>query len=134
MKIFLRILRYLKSYWLHLLGSILCIVFFTIFNSASLISVMPFLHTIFNAEGQGITTSQVETSPALDAAVPKVLEGSRQQLKAKLYSLFLGGDKQKALLRLCVIITLLIFFKSVFGYLQAYLMAFVEQGIIMDLR
>ena len=134
MKTFLRILRYLKYYWLHLVGSILCIVLFTVFNSATLISVMPFLHTIFNVDGQSATSSQVVDSPVLDKSVPKVLEGSRQALKDKLYQFFLGEDKQKALLRLCVIITFLILFKSVFGYLQAYLMAYVEQGIIMDLR
>ena len=133
MKTFLRILRYLKSYWLHLVGSILCIVLFTIFSSATLISVMPFMHTIFN-KGQSTTSSRVANSPSFGASVPKVFEDSKQALENKLYKFFLGEKKERALFRLCVIITILILLKSIFGYLQAYFMAYVEQGIIMDLR
>jgi len=95
---------------------------------------MPFLHTIFDVEGQSLTSSSAAESPALGKTVPKAIEDSRQAVKEKLYKLFLGEDKQRALLRLCVIIAFLILFKSIFGYLQAYFMAYVEQGIIMNLR
>jgi ATP-binding cassette, subfamily B, bacterial MsbA len=36
--------------------------------------------------------------------------------------------------KLCFFIVLLFFFKSLFDYLQAYFMAFVEQGVIRDIR
>ena len=52
MALYFRILRYLKPYWASLLGSLVCIFFFTIFSSASLVSIIPFLGTIFGEPGQ----------------------------------------------------------------------------------
>ena len=134
MKTFIRILKYVKSYWIYLVGSITCIFFFTIFSSATVISAMPFLGAIFNPEPSTITPQGSENNSAMEPTIPKAIAEKRKVLEQKLYKIFLGDNKDKALLRLCVIITLLILLKSVFGYFQAYLMAHVEQGIIKDLR
>ena len=47
MHIFLRILKYVKPYTIHLISSLICILFFTLFSSATLVSVIPFLPIIF---------------------------------------------------------------------------------------
>jgi subfamily B ATP-binding cassette protein MsbA len=62
------------------------------------------------------------------------LSQRQEQLVQTVYQWLLRGDRQDALLRLCGVILLLIFLKNLFDYFQGYLMARVEQGVIMDLR
>ena len=45
-----------------------------------------------------------------------------------------SGDKTTALFKICVIILFAFLAKNIFGYLQAYYLAYVEQGLIKDLR
>jgi len=138
MKLYLRVLKYLKPYWLSLTGSVICIILFTVFNSAFLVAVMPFLKTIF----QPAAAQQVLSEPAIKSApndlskpaIPSVLADKEQIFKEKIYRFFLGDNPQTALERICILIILLFFFKSLFDYLQAYLMAHVEQSIVRDLR
>ena len=137
MKIFLRILRYLRPYWLTLLGSFLCIIFFTIFNSASLISIMPFLKTLFepqSAEQVVVSGPDMGASDLVGDAMPSLFEEWRTEAKERIYGTLLKGNRVAALHRICLIIILLILLKNLFAYMQAYLMAKVEQGIIRDIR
>jgi subfamily B ATP-binding cassette protein MsbA len=138
MKLYLRILKYLRPYWLSLVGSLISIILFAFFNTAFLVAVMPFLKTVFQppAEQQTLSEPLVKAPPPAltQSPVPSFLEKEQQKLKDKVYRLFLGDDPRKALERICLLIVVLFFLKSIFDYLQAYLMAQVEQSIIRDLR
>jgi subfamily B ATP-binding cassette protein MsbA len=135
MKTYLRILGYVKAYWVHLTGSLFCIFFYTVFSSASLISVVPFLDMIFygtaNTEAPGPSDSQAHPQTF---KVPQALQESKANIEQAVYNWLLRGDRRKALLRLCGLILLLILLKNIFDYLQTYLLARVEQGVVMDLR
>ncbi len=137
MKLYLRILAYIKPYWAHLLGSLVCILFFTLFNSVLTLSVIPFLNTIFSQEQQAppAATAEIQAAAASPAApaTGKWLQ-AKDQAKKWVYDRLIGKDRQRALQRLCLLIVMLFFLKSVFDYLQAYFMAFVEQGVIRDIR
>ncbi|OPZ70844.1 MAG: putative multidrug export ATP-binding/permease protein [bacterium ADurb.Bin478] len=137
MKLYLRILAYIKPYWAHLLGSLVCILFFTVFSSVLTLSVIPFLNTIFSQEQQAppAATTEIQTAAASPAApaAGKWLQ-AKDQAKKWVYDRLIGRDRQRALQRLCLLIVMLFFLKSVFDYLQAYFMAFVEQGVIRDIR
>lgn len=146
MALYFRILRYLKPYWASLLGSLICIFFFTLFSSASLVSIIPFLGTIFG--GQQSAEMQVEgPAPAAgveagdqmqaDGGAAEVVSSFRGQLnhyKDIALAWLTGGSRREALRRLCIFIILLIFLKGFFDYFQSYLMAAVEQGVIRDIR
>lgn len=130
MPTYLRIIRYVRPYWAALSGSLICILFYTIFSGASLISILPFLDVIFYGTKIGATTTAPPASPELTPPVSRATE----QIKEFVYGFVLAEGQRGALLRLCALILVLIFFKNIFDYLQAYLMAHVEQGVIMDLR
>ncbi len=146
MALYFRILRYLKPYWKSLLGSLVCILFFTLFSSASLVSIIPFLGTIFDSPQIGLTAAPAQvpaagaeiagTVPAgtaaqgLTASVRQTLTRYRDQAMAFLT----GGSRRDALRRLCLFIILMILLKGFFDYFQSYLMAGVEQGVIRDIR
>lgn len=147
MQIFLRILKYIKPYTFHLINSLIAILFFTIFSSATLISVIPFLQTIFYqnsqqaieqsqpAGGEQGLTRDNQSSP-VNSPVPAqdYLSQKRRSLEKKISRFFAGSNRRKSLARICVLILIIIFFKNLSDYLQAYLMAHVEQGVIKDLR
>jgi len=129
MKTYRRILRYVKPYWAPLAGSLLCILAFTLLSSASLISIVPFLNTLFDVAGESAATPR---APAEVSQLPNLEKITA--FKTKIETWLLAGDRRLALLRMCGVILGLIFFKSLFEYLQAYWMAHVEQGVIKDLR
>ncbi len=135
MKIYFRILKYLRPYWLSLTGSLICILFFTLFSSASLVSIIPFLDTIFTRPQPAVVEEQVvatvETAPDI---TPASIRGRVDALKDKAYQQLQGSDQRDSLKRLCIFIIIMIFLRGFFDYFQAYLMAGVEQGIIRDIR
>jgi subfamily B ATP-binding cassette protein MsbA len=147
MSLYLRILRYIRPYWRHLAASIVCVVFFVAFSSVSILSIGPFLTTLFGTqvEARRAEIQRTEVQKAAGETVrqspggfPRLSIRSTEKFKEKAYGLFLGSDWQadrwKALRRFCVILMSVILLKSVFDYLQAYLMAHVEQAVIRDIR
>jgi len=140
MNVYLRILKYIKPYWTYLIGSLIAIMFFTIFSSATLVSVIPFLRTIFQVERTTQVTSAPpaqQTAVAVPGKVGRVeskITSTKKKLEKKLNDFFIGKDRHKALGRICVLILIITFFKNFFDYIQAYLMAHVEQGVMKDIR
>lgn len=62
------------------------------------------------------------------------LSGFKDQIKGKAYSLVMGKTKFATLKRLCLLIIIVVLLKNLFFYLQAYFIAFVQQGFIRDIR
>ncbi len=122
---YLRLIQFVKPYKRPLAGSIVATVFCTIFSGASIVLIVPMLNTLFNLNG---TQTQTVTTTS----------GIADRLKAELTNVFnlyvFNGSKSEALLKICVILVISFFLKNVFGYLQSYLMAFVEQGFMRDIR
>ncbi len=137
MNIYRRLLHYVRRYWVPLSGSIVCVLFFVIFSSISLISIMPFLSTIFNEDAQ-IQQSDNPSVESVSPSISGVSQLDKIDFKEKMYSLFLGKDWQenrlRSLHRVCILLVIIILLKSIFGYFQAFLMAYVEQGVIKDIR
>lgn len=145
MALYFRILRYLKPYWKSLLGSLVCIFFFTLFSSASLVSIIPFLGTIFDAPHAGLTAAPAQ-APAVGEEIAKVapagaaagltssVRHTLTRYRDQAMAFLTGGSRRDALRRLCLFIILMILLKGFFDYFQSYLMAGVEQGVIRDIR
>jgi len=139
MHTYFRILRYIKPYWSQLIGSIICVLFFVVFSSVSLVSIMPFLNTIFiPAAEQAQTVPEVSAVSAAPESLVPDISSKKEILKEKLFNFFLGenweADKVSALHRICIILVVIMLLKNIFSYFQAYLMAYVEQGVIRDIR
>ncbi|MBD3376682.1 ATP-binding cassette domain-containing protein [candidate division KSB1 bacterium] len=136
MRLYFRILKYIRPYGPSLFGSVICILFFTLFNSAFQLSVIPFLNTLFQPPAQQTASQTTLDSPEqlLDNAVPSRLGESKEALKEKFMSFFQGQSREKALQRICIIILIITLGKNFFAYMQQYLMAHVEQGSIRDIR
>ncbi len=147
MKTFLRILARVRSYWLCLLGSIVSAVFFALLSSVSLWMAMPFVETIFSSPGTVIKNPQTENLLSKSQVPeqkqiengnlkPKIpfLERLKLKLESKTNQLIGGATKRQTLKHLCLVLALAVFLKNLFGYLHAYLIVHVEEGVARDFR
>ncbi len=137
-KVYFRILSYLKPYWRHLVGVLITSVFFTVFSGLSIYLTIPLLETLFQTElrkEQNLSpTAELSQKLETQAKSGGFLAGLKKELSENLYSFIDRPSKRESLLRICGLIVLTFFLKGLFGYVQSYLMAFIEQGFIRDLR
>lgn len=137
-KIYFRILNYLKPYWRHLIGVLVTSVFFTVFSGLSIYLTIPLLETLFQTElrqEQNLSpTSELSQKLETQAKSGGFLSGLKRELSKNLYSFIDRPSKRESLFRICGLIILTFFLKGLFGYVQSYLMAYIEQGFIRDLR
>ncbi|MCX6151507.1 MAG: ABC transporter ATP-binding protein [Ignavibacteriales bacterium] len=134
MKTYFRILNYVKPYWRHLTASVFCTILFAMLNGGSIYLTIPLLDTLFQ-ESKTITTQQ---QPSQIEKVAQVLPGWFDNLKHFISDAFnnfvFSGTKTEALMKICFLVLFTFLGKNLFGYLQAYYLAVVEQGLTRDLR
>ncbi|MEW6702558.1 MAG: ABC transporter transmembrane domain-containing protein [Bacteroidota bacterium] len=131
MKTYFRVLSYIKPYWKHLSASVAFTIFYSILNGASIYFMIPLLDTLFlggNTQVQKIV-KQPEANPITNW-FSQFINNFIESLKSYLFT----GSATQILFKICVLILLTFFLKNIFGYLQAYYLSFVEQGMIRDLR
>ena len=135
MRTYRRLLGYVTPSWKSLTGSILCTICFTIFSGVLVLLVGPFLKTIFSSEG--FTLQDEMTFSEDERASPKTLpflSDISSKMKAAAARLIAGETRLESLKRLCLLVIVVAFLKNIFLYFQGYLMAYVEQRLIMGLR
>jgi len=106
--------------------------------------LMPTLETLFNTSPVSSITAPVTPgvssggerasagdTTAGDSSTP---EGIKTRLKNVTRKLVKRPEPKDTLLRLCLIYMLVVLLKNMFAYLQGYLMAIAENGLIKDLR
>jgi subfamily B ATP-binding cassette protein MsbA len=131
MTIFLRLLKYVKKYWRNLTISIVCTVFFSLLSGVSIYLSIPLLKTLFNQGTQTVASPLSTTSPP---STRGGASGLIDQVLTSFQEFILSGSQSEALLRICAIILIAFLLKNLFDYLRAYSLAYVEQGVIKDLR
>jgi subfamily B ATP-binding cassette protein MsbA len=131
MKIFLRILKYVKPYWRKLTLSILCTFLFSILSGASVYLTLPLLQTFFD---QSPASGQVVQTTPRNSLVPNEVISFKHTVEEYLRQTVFSPDKNETLYKICALILIVFFLKNIFGYMQSYLMAHVEQGLMRDLR
>lgn len=134
MKTYFRIVNYIKPFWKHLTASIVFTIFSALLDGASIYLSIPLLDTLFQQAGvgSGETTNQI-TTQIQDKAGSWISEFITS-LTADIKSYIFTGDTTEVLLKICILIIIAFLGKNLFGYLQAYTLAHVEQGVIRDMR
>lgn len=129
MKIFRRVLTYLMPYKLYIGLSVVFSVFHALFNAISIYLLAPLLNALFiPADTKTAETAKnvVENHSWFDSIKESVVY---------LFSNFLlSGDVPTKLIKICLALLITFFLKNAFGYMQAYFLAYAEQGVIRDLR
>jgi len=127
MKHFLRILKYILNYKTLVILAILCSLVYASMNAFSVYLIGPFLNKIF------VNVETIEKSAAQSVEIGD-LEKIKLYLNEKVDGFLGSGTPRHVLSRLCFLVIIVILLKNIFSYLQGYIMAYVEQGVIRNLR
>jgi len=135
LKTYFRILSYVRPYWKHLALSVVCTILFAVLNGASVYLTIPLLDTLFQesskTEKVDAPSSTVESAKGvLPDWVKEIEHGVTETFNNYVFS----GNKLEALMKICILVLIAFLAKNLFGYLQAYFLAYVEQGTMKDIR
>lgn len=133
MRTYFRILNYIKPYWKHLTASIIFSIFQALLNGASIYLAIPLLDTLFQQAGVSSADSS-SVSQNVSAQSSGSIGGIINDVINYFKEIIFSGDTSEILLKICILIVIAFLGKNLFGYLQSYYLAFVEQGMIRDLR
>lgn len=133
MEIFLRILAYVKPFWKHLILSIISVFLFAFMNGLSIYLTIPLLGALFQ-EGDAKETLQVTSSSSTSSLIPDWISNTINSISQSFETYILSGDVVDVLFRISILIIVTFVLKNIFSYISSYFMAYVEQGIIRDLR
>ncbi|MEW6655234.1 MAG: ABC transporter ATP-binding protein, partial [Bacteroidota bacterium] len=128
MKIYFRILSYVKPFKKHLAASIIFTILFAILNGASITLTIPLLDTLFAQD------KTVKTEQSIPKTISTPILGLMNEFIDTIINSFkeivFSGSQNQILFKICLLLFLTFLLKNVFGYLQSYFLAFVEQGMI----
>ncbi len=128
-----RVLTYTKPYRKHLSASVIFSILYALLNTISVYMLIPLLNTLFQEKGALPVESKTITQ-TIDYPVGNWFSNLGTEISNTFKNFVFNGTEKEILLRICILILLAFFLKNIFGYLQAYFLAYVEQGMIRDLR
>lgn len=124
MKLYIRLLKYLKPHLRHYIMAVLFGTLFAAISGVSLTMVVPFTKIIFE---QDIDSRDLSSQPSDFSGLLK--------LDKETFVRLIGGDtKIERLERFCILLILIFLIKNVFLYAWSYLIVKVEQGVVRDIR
>ena len=127
MKYFKKILRFAKPYtgyaWLNVLFNIL----YAIFNVLSVLTFIPVLGILFGNE------EKVSAKPVFEG-LKGIYDYTQNSLNYYVTAALESGGVERALLFICIISFSMFFFKNLFRYLAMFVLAFLRNGVVRDLR
>ncbi len=133
MKTYFRILQFVKPYWKYIVSSVTFTIFYALLNGASVYLTIPLLSTLFQ-ESKNPAFKPSHPKGASSTVLPDWLTQGVNHLAAAFKHFIFTGDTSEVLLKICALILITFLGKNIFGYLQAYFLAYVEQGVIKDIR
>jgi len=133
MNTYFRILNFVKPYWKHLFLSVFCTIIFALFSGLSIYLTIPLLDTLFQQPSQ-TAVEQVTSQDHTSNILPDWVEKIKDDASAAFRNFVFTGDKLESLLRICILVFLSFLLKNIFGYAQAYFLAYAEYGSMKDLR
>jgi len=137
MKIYLRLLRYLRPYLGRLALALGCMALFAATNFVSLGMISPLMSVLFRGTpGVEQVAAPVSNSPPPVVSPAPVRGGLHPAaLVSELGDRWIVRARPLvALERICVILLVIFLLKNAADYVQAFLMVSIEQGVIRDLR
>lgn len=134
MKTYKRILNYILRYWKQLSSSIVFTFLSALLDGASIYLAIPLLDTLFRQAGIETSGSTSQITNQVSEKTGGWLSNFINEVSGSFQSYIFSGEMSDILFKICVLILIAFFGKNLFGYLQAYSLAHVEQGMIRDLR
>ncbi len=129
-----RLLSYLRPYWRRCILALAAIFLFAAMNGISLTLIVPFLDNLFKDEPPGPVQIELSDPVAVDPNFVDKAGAWKDRTLASARGWLDQGERRERLLRGLLVILLAYFLKNLFDYIQAYLVHFLEQKSLYDIR
>jgi subfamily B ATP-binding cassette protein MsbA len=138
MRLYLRLLAFLRPHVRLLTLSIICMTIFAAFSGGTIALIVPFSRIIFQGGNIENPAALAQPAPTAESITPSEepgwLESLQEGFKEEVYPAIRGRDPVETLGRFCLLILFVFVLKNIFWYAQSYLIVKVEQGVIRDIR
>ncbi|RLD13814.1 hypothetical protein DRI50_06445, partial [candidate division KSB1 bacterium] len=149
MKLYFKVLSFIKPYWKGLILILLFTVSYVIFNNLSIWISVDFVRQLFSPE---YISQTVQTEPANkvvpdsalhkkeNASLDKISSlkntgsGLYQKINQSIKSLILRKDRYRTLELVCLAIFLAFLMKNVSQYLRKLLLTYIRVRVVVDIR
>jgi len=131
-----RVISQIAPYWKHVTLSAFCMVMFALLSGALIWMIGPLLRTLFVTGGESAEKIP-EISQSADGFVNNVtgfVDGIKAGLQGFIDGLIVDATPILTLKNICILVVIIAVAKALFFYCQGYLMAYVEQRFIKNLR
>ncbi|MGC9363629.1 MAG: ABC transporter ATP-binding protein [Fidelibacterota bacterium] len=128
MKIYLRILSWVKTYWKTLVLGFISSLLYVMFNSASVWLTASFVNVIFPQKHAEVVQARQTDQPLLSKV------DLNTKIKEYTNRFLIKENPHQSLKMLCIIIILAFFLKNVFFYLKNISFGYVQLKLIMNIR
>lgn len=128
MKIYLRVLGWVKVYWKTLVLGLLASFLYVLFNSASVWLTASFVNVIFPQKH-----AEVVQERQAEELLPAKMD-LNAKIKNYTNQILIKENPHQSLKRLCIIIFLAFLLKNVFFYLKSISFGYVQLKLIMNIR
>ncbi len=128
-RVYLRIISWLKPYWRRLVLAVVLMVLVAVFSGFSIGMMLPFLNVIFRGG------SLPGPDSGAGAAAPGTPVDSMQEtVRRHILSFYMTGSPVDSLVRICLTVLVLYLLKAAFTYLLTVTMVWLEQRVLRDIR
>jgi len=137
MKLYLKILQFLKPFWKAITVSLLLTFIYVLFNNLSLWISVDFVRELFEPEqvqSEHVVQKQKKNSPSDMLGISAAKNGFYEKINKSVKSLLIRNNRYDTLLMVCLVIFLSFFFKNVVFYLRQVILAFIELKIVVNIR
>ena len=128
MKIYVRMLKWVKSYWKVLSIGLLSSLLYVMFNSASVWLTASFVNVIFPQEHQEVVQKQ-----SIKDTI-QIKNNLNTQIKNYTNNILIKKNPRDSLMMLCIVIILMFVVKNIFFYLKSVSFGYVQLKLIMNIR
>jgi len=136
MKLYLRLLSYLAVYWKRFIVTVIFMFLTALFSGFSVWMIHPFVRVITEEKApypKKTTEVKLIGQDGLAGLVTHP-ERVKDYVRDKVYRIFQTPTRKVLLERICLWLLIIFLLKNIFGYIQAYLMGYLEQRVIFDIR
>ncbi len=130
--LYFRILSYLKPHLRKLTLVIVCNFGFILFSTLSMWLIAPVITVMF--ESTSTQTVQSTQPPVVQESPDTGVLNLNNWLKENIQSLLPKDEPVHMLQWLCVVIFLAFLLKNIFSFIEFYVMTYIEQSVVKDLR
>lgn len=135
MNTYRRIITFVTPFWKHISVAVVCSFLFAILNGTSVYLAIPLLDTLFQQSGVSEDAiPESDTIKETSSLIPEWISDFADTFAETFHNFIFAGDTSEILFRICILIILAFIGKGFFGYLEAYFLAYVQQGIIKSFR